>query len=174
MKKNDGYQVLCNWVQSRKANEHPHGSSNVEFPKGRVYREAAILSVRRNADFAYFRDYGVSISGTKYKAIPYGPVPNMYETIFENMAETDVIDIFFESKENGSKKEKLVGRSDRPFNPSLFSTEELHYLKKVANQFSKTPPNEIVEISHNELAWIENEQHKNFISYEYALDLKAV
>jgi putative zinc finger/helix-turn-helix YgiT family protein len=126
------------------------------------------------ADFAYFRDYGVSISGTKYKAIPYGPVPNMNETIFENMAETDVIDIFFESKENGSKKEKLVGRSDRPFDPSLFPPEELQYLEKVANQFSKTTPNEIVEISHKELAWIENERNKNFISYEFALELKAV
>lgn len=126
------------------------------------------------ADFAYFRDYGVSISGTKYKAIPYGPVPNMYETIFENMAETDVIDIFFESKENGIKREMLVGRADRPFNPSLFSQEELQYLERVANQFSKTSPNEIVEISHREVAWIENELKRKFISYEYALELKAV
>jgi len=126
------------------------------------------------SDFAFFRDYGVSISGTKYKAIPYGPVPNMYETVFENMAETDIIDIFFESKDNGSKKEKLVGRSDRPFNPDLFSPEELQYLEKVANQFSKTTPNDIVAISHKEPAWIENEEKRSFISYEYALEMKGV
>jgi hypothetical protein len=87
------------------------------------------------ADFDYFRDYGVSIIGTKYNAIPYGHVPNMYGTIFENLAEPDIIDLFFESKENRSKKEKLLGRSSRPFNPDLFSSEELQYLENLDIRF---------------------------------------
>lgn len=104
------------------------------------------------------------------QAIPYGLLPDMFDAIFENMAETNFIDIFFESE----KKEKLIGRSDRPFNPNLFPSEELQYLERVANQFSKTTPNEIVEISHKELAWIENELKREFISYEYALELEDV
>jgi len=125
------------------------------------------------ADFSKFREFGNSISGAKYKAINYGPVPNMYETIFENLAVNDMIDICFESKENGSKMEKLVGRADRQFQADLFSEDELHTLEKVVAIFQHTSPKEIVEISHREIGWLENENTKQFISYEYALELKA-
>ncbi len=126
------------------------------------------------ADFSFFKYFGNSISGIKYKAIPYGPVPNMYETIFENLAITDTIDIIFEPKENGSRKEKLVGRSDRPFNPDLFNPNELSCLEKVVLRFKDVSPREIVEISHYEPAWLENEKNRDFISYEFAIDLKAL
>jgi len=126
------------------------------------------------ADFTFFRDFGVSISGIKYRAIPYGPVPNMYETIFENLAVSDVIDILFEEKENGSKIEKLIGREDRPFKSGLFSSEEISYLEKVAMTFERISARDIVEISHKEIGWIENQHDRTFISYEFALELKAI
>lgn len=126
------------------------------------------------ADFTFFRDFGVSISGIKYKAIPYGPVPNMYETIFENLAVTDIIDILFEEKGDGSKKEKLIGRKDRPFKSALFSSDEITYLEKVATTFELISARDIVEISHREIGWIENQNERTFISYEFAMELKAI
>ena len=126
------------------------------------------------ADFGFFKNFGISISGHPYKAIPYGPVPNMYETIFENLAETGCIDILFESGESGSKREKLIGKTDRPFNADLFSKEEISCLEKIAEKFKDTSASELVQISHLEKGWIENEPGKNLISYEFALDLKAV
>jgi uncharacterized phage-associated protein len=126
------------------------------------------------ADFLYFRNYGNSISGVKYKAIDYGPVPNMFETIFENLAENDIVDILYENKAEGYRIEKLVGREDRPFNPEVFTEEELTILEKIAFQFKEISTNKIVEISHLESGWLENIQGKQFISYEYAIELKAV
>jgi putative zinc finger/helix-turn-helix YgiT family protein len=126
------------------------------------------------ADFMCFRDQGASMSGTQYKAIPYGPVPNKFQTLFENLAETDVIDIFYTPLDNGGRKEQLIGRADRPFKANLFSETEIDILETVAMKFKDTTPSEIVDISHKELAWLENEASRSFIPYEYALDLKAL
>lgn len=76
--------------------------------------------------------------------------------------------------DNGSRKEKLIGRVDRPFNPTLFTEKELSFLDKVASTFIDTTPRDIVEISHKEKGWIENETARNFIPYDYALELKAL
>jgi len=125
-------------------------------------------------DFLCFRELGVGMSGIRYKAIPYGPVPDKFQTLFENLAETGIIDIIYSSLDNRSRKEKLVGREDRPFNPILFREEEIGFLEKVANTFKDTTPGEIVEISHKEVGWIENESGKNFIPYDCALALNAL
>lgn len=126
------------------------------------------------ADFLCFRETGVSMSGTQYKAIPYGPVPDKFQTLFENLAETDVIDLLYTPLDNGNRKEKLIGREDRPFNPNLFSTVEISCLEKVASKFIDTTPTDIVEISHKEKGWIENEAARSFIPYDFALELKAL
>ncbi|MCE7057356.1 DUF4065 domain-containing protein [Algoriphagus sp. AGSA1] len=126
------------------------------------------------ADFLCFRELGLSMSGVRYKAIPYGPVPDKFQTLFENLSETEVIDIFYTPLDTGNRKEKLVGREDRPFNSTLFSKSEISLLEKVANTFMNTTPSEIVEISHKEVGWIENEAVRNFIPYDYALELKAL
>ena len=126
------------------------------------------------ADFLCFRELGVSMSGIRYKAIPYGPVPDKFQTLFENLAETYVIDIFYTLSDNGGRKEKLIGRPDRPFNPTLFTATEISFLEKVAATFFVTTPSDIVEISHKEVGWIENESGKNFIAYDYALELNAL
>ncbi len=126
------------------------------------------------ADFMCFRDQGVSMSGTQYKAIPYGPVPNKFQTLFENLAEIDVIDIFYTPLDNGGRKEQLIGRAERPFKANLFSKTEIDILEAVAMKFKDTTASEIVDISHKELAWLENEVNRSFIQYEYALDLKAL
>jgi len=126
------------------------------------------------ADFANFRQSGHSISGGKYKAISYGPVPNSFESIFESLAKQDVIDLIYEELPEGGQKQFLKGRQDRPFNKEKFSESELGVLDLVKEKFNKTKPYEIVEISHQERAWIENEKSKTFISYSYAFELTGV
>lgn len=126
------------------------------------------------ADFLCFRELGVSMSGARYKAIPYGPVPDKFQTLFENLAETGVIDLVYIPMDNGGRKEKLIGREDRPFNLNLFTETEISFLEQIVARFIDTSPSDIVEISHKEIGWLANEAAKNFIPYDYALELKAV
>lgn len=126
------------------------------------------------ADFEMFRCYGQSITGTVFKAIPYGPVPNNFESIFERLAVQDIIDLDYEDLPNGGQKQYLKGRKDRTFQKDIFSNEELIVLERVKDRFKNVKPKEIVEISHLEPAWIENQLNKDFINYQFALELKGL
>lgn len=126
------------------------------------------------ADFLMFKQTCFSISGVRYNAINMGPVPHNFQSIFEYIANEDAIDIYYNEFPNGGFGEQFVARADRPFNASLFSEQELTVLQKVATTFEKTSTNEIIELSHLEKAWKENEQTKNVISYEYAFELKQL
>jgi putative zinc finger/helix-turn-helix YgiT family protein len=126
------------------------------------------------SDYGMFKYTGQSISGTRYKAIPYGPVPHRFESIFEKISGEDIIDIWYDDLPNGGRKEKLEGRADRPFNSSLFNETELEIMAKVANLFRPLKAFQVVDISHEEQGWIDNQESKSFISYHYAIDLKGI
>lgn len=126
------------------------------------------------SDFGMFKASGQSISGAMYKAIPYGPVPNHFETLYERLSVEDVIDNEYEDLKDGGQREFLKGRKDRPFNQDLFTIEELRMLGHISQKFKKTKASKIVQISHEEEAWIANQESKSFISYNYALELKGV
>jgi hypothetical protein len=126
------------------------------------------------ADFLMFKETCFSISGMRYNAINMGPVPHNFQSIFEYLANKDEIDINYSEFSNGGFGEQFIARSDRPFNSSLFNEMELDVLKKIVATFKTTTTNDIIEISHLEKAWKENEQAKNVISYEYAFELKQL
>jgi len=126
------------------------------------------------ADFAMFKQHGQSISGGRYRAIPYGPVPKSFESVFERLANTNVIDIKYEALKDGGQKQFLAGHQARTFNKALFTPQELAVLEQVKAKFEHTKPYEIVALSHQEEGWQANEQARALISYHYALDLKAL
>lgn len=126
------------------------------------------------ADFLNFKQSCYSISGVRYKALEMGPVPNNFQSIFEYITNTDEIDILYLSFPNGNKGEQFKARKDRPFNPDLFSKNELGILEIVATVFKPTRTNEIIELSHQEEGWKKNEKNKSIISYEYAFELNQM
>jgi hypothetical protein len=103
-----------------------------------------------------------------------GPVPNNFQSIFEKLEKEDVIDCFYEDLPDGSQMEEFKGRDDRPFNPELFSEIELKTLNKIAKRFKVVSTKKIVKLSHEEMGWIENQEAKTRINYNYAFDLKAI
>ncbi len=125
------------------------------------------------ADNYAFSQTGYSISGSKYRAIERGPVPYRYESIFDELAENNVIDIFFEDKGEFTTK-LLKGRDDRPFNKSLFSEAELQILNKIADKFKNSSIKEIVDLSHEEIAWKNNIASRQLISYQYSAILRGI
>lgn len=126
------------------------------------------------ADFLMFKQSCFSISGVRYHAIDMGPVPYNFQSIFEYLANEDEIDIHYIEFPNGGIGEQFMTRIDRPFNSALFSELELDVLQKIVATFKTTSTNDIIELSHLEKAWKENEKSKNVISYEYAFELKQI
>lgn len=66
--------------------------------------------------------------------------------------------------------EQFLSVPNRAFNVDLFTDNELEMLKTVAQMFSDTDTKRIIELSHQEKAWVENQNNKNFIDYKYSFD----
>lgn len=126
------------------------------------------------SDFLMFKQSCFSISGVRYSAIPMGPVPHNFQSIFEFLANQGEIDINYTQFPQGYTGEQFKAKKDRPFNASLFTGEELEVLTKVSSKFKSTSTNGIIEFSHLEEAWKKNERDKTVISYEYAFDLNQI
>jgi putative zinc finger/helix-turn-helix YgiT family protein len=123
------------------------------------------------ADFAMHKQSAFSISGIRYKAIPMGPVPNNYNSLYEYLANQDTFDIHSKQFSDGGTGEQFILKSNRTFNEALFTTEEINILHLVAERFKNTSTQEIIDISHQEEGWKQNKDTKNFIDYKYAFDL---
>jgi len=58
------------------------------------------------------------------------------------------------------------------FNPDLFDAEELAVMAQVVQEFQHVTAKNLIEMSHQEKSWLENEREKQLISYQkYAFDL---
>jgi putative zinc finger/helix-turn-helix YgiT family protein len=125
------------------------------------------------ADFVCFRNTAQSLSGLKYVAIPYGPVPDEYEILFGVLSDKKIIDFNWQMTEYGEVAQ-LLASPNQKFDPTLFTSAELETLEFVANKFKNTSTREIVDISHKEPAWIENKDGNKTISFEYAFSMETV
>lgn len=121
------------------------------------------------SDFLCFKESGRGLSGLSYKAIDYGPVPQRYSTIYDNVGGVDAQIIEFS---NGNSGKKIIATEG--FNRELFSDFEISILERVFNRFKDDNAGKISEMSHKEDAWIENKQTKSMIRYDYGFKLKAL
>lgn len=120
-------------------------------------------------DFLHYKHNAVSISGTRYRAINMGPVPNNYDSIFDYIESTNAIKIIKKENDWGYSKE-FVGNKD--FDSEKFTEKELEILDKVYQEFKCKNTTEIIEKSHLEDAWKDNfENGKSLIDYKYAFNL---
>lgn len=126
------------------------------------------------ADFSHYRHTGYSISGMRYSAINLGPVPDNFQTLFEQIARADYVDIHTHQIGDNGVGEQFVPNSHHKFNEELFTDEEKGTLQKVANTFRQARNvQEIIDISHEEDGWKKNKDDKKLISYEDAFSLKV-
>lgn len=126
------------------------------------------------ADFAMFKHSAYSISGAQYRAIPLGPVPDNFEGIFDYIARQNHVEIDYTTFANGSIGEQFKPISNRKFDSGMFTDKELNILESITKKFYNSSAKEIIDISHEESAWKENEKGRKIIDYNYAFDLRKV
>ena len=126
------------------------------------------------ADFAMYRQTGYSISGISYRAIPMGPVPNNFSSLFEYMVNSDQIGINCTSFPDGGIGEQFIALPNRAFSSEIFSAGELEVLNGIAKRFADACTQNIIDLSHQEKAWSENEKDRNLIDYRYGFELVGV
>jgi putative zinc finger/helix-turn-helix YgiT family protein len=126
------------------------------------------------ADAYHYKYNGYSISGTRYRAIQMGPVPHNFQSVFEYMANADIVNVWETEFDNGGCGEQFKSNQKNKFDATLFEENELHTLEIVAKELKNKKTKELIELSHKEKGWKENEKKHGIISYDYAFDLKGI
>lgn len=125
------------------------------------------------SDFLNYRRTGYSISGVAYRAIPFGPVPAEYEKLYVKLKDDELANVELIEFKDGNYGEAV--RPIKAFEEDAFSSSELSTLNAVVEKFAKCNTKQIVSISHQEKAWLDNEPDHDLISYQkYAFELQAI
>lgn len=140
----------------------------VYFAKALTPSKVSLNKLFFYTDFYHFQKYGVSITGSKYRAIDFGPVPTIYGDLLSFAKKNNFVDIKLEWKGDFLAE---IFEAKKDFNITLFSNEELQILDNVKEKFKSFSAKKITEYSHKEKAWLENKEKKGIIEYKYAYDL---
>lgn len=118
------------------------------------------------ADFHHYRQTGRSISGLRYRAIQYGPVPEHYDTIYDNIAG---IEKTYEITTYGTESTS-ISLTTEPTMTEL-TEPEVNTLNTIFTSIGNLKARDIVELSHKETAWLNNYAAHGLISYNDAFEL---
>jgi uncharacterized phage-associated protein/transcriptional regulator with XRE-family HTH domain len=120
-------------------------------------------------DFYHYRQYGQAISGLRYHAIQFGPVPARWDKVYALVDDVEQELIAFDSSRMGTK---LVS-SQKP-DLTCLTSQEVETLQKVAQRFKNSSSKEISATSHDEEAWIHFVGKKEYIDFNMAFKLRAL
>ena len=123
------------------------------------------------SDFGHYKNHASSITGCRYAAIARGPVPDKFRSLFEKMENDFFIDIKYVEYPNGMVGEKFLTNENYSFKDELFNSTEMNMMEKVKDFFKGKTTKDVVEVSHEESAWLDNQENKSLINYNYAFDL---
>ena len=151
-----------------------------EIPDYKKYREMIIETLRRYtsyagksatktllakliylADFAWYYEHLQPMSGMKYRRLQYGPVPDQYFRIIDDLINEGKI-----SLEVGNEAQWLnLTRSAQDIPSQYLSVSELELIDRIAKKWKDSNTKEIVHFTHTQLPWqICREQE--YIPYE--------
>lgn len=120
-------------------------------------------------DFFSYRECGKSMTGLRYKAIQYGPVPVRWDRIYSFYEDINQEIVVFSDGREGT-----MLTSNLSPDLSDLSEEEQRILEAVYLRFQNESPTKISETSHQEEAWKKYINRDEIISFDMAFCLKAI
>lgn len=135
-----------------------------------VVLKTKLLKEMFYCDFLSYKNIGKSITGLEYKKFQYGPVPNNYELILQNLIDKNIISL--NKKINNDYEYNEIKNIEKP-NIKEFTDEEIAIINRVVEYFKKYNSKNIVDYSHKEKAFTETNENE-YISYDYAFDLEDI
>jgi transcriptional regulator with XRE-family HTH domain len=119
-----------------------YGASAHGIPKTKL---AKLLYL---ADFANYFNELEPMSGVKYRRMEYGPVPDVFFSMTDDLLEQGKIGI--EILDRGAQ---MVSLKSRDVSDDQLSDSEKDLIKKVCESWKERPTEEIVNFTHEQLPW---------------------
>ena len=103
------------------------------------------------ADFAWYYEHLTSMSGMQYRKIQYGPVPDTYFRLVDELYEDGKLAVDTETADGAM----LISQSASGERESLdmLSTEERELISTIGKKWKKNRTQEIVDFAHNQLPY---------------------
>jgi DNA-binding XRE family transcriptional regulator len=101
------------------------------------------------ADFAWYYENLVSMSGMQYKKFEYGPVPDIYFRVLDEMYSKGEIAI---EQKGGAMLVSLSRGGEREEVKNL-NPEETDLIKKISKKWEDKNTQEIVDFTHKQMPW---------------------
>lgn len=120
------------------------------------------------ADFKHYKEYTVSISGSQYAHLPFGPAPEHYEFYIAALQDEEKA-IQIEERIFPNYVGEYLTAIKEP-NLGSFATTELKILATVKEHFAELTASAISKLSHEEEGF-KRTKNGDRISYEYAASL---
>ncbi len=120
------------------------------------------------SDFRNFRKTGQSISGLKYRALTFGPVPDHYDTIYDNVPNLDKNLI----EAHGMVSTLLSFSLNSSFD-ELSETEKAT-IEEVVEKLRPMSVSKVIKESHKESCWKDNSLSYSYIPYDEAFSLRLI
>lgn len=117
-------------------------------------------------DFLAFKRRGLGITGLKYRAMQFGPVPQDWGRLYGSLQGITMEECMVSDNTNGIK----LQMTEQPDDSSL-DDFEMGIIKDVIAQFKTMNARDISEFSHRERGWLDNQSDRTPIDYNYAFDL---
>lgn len=138
-----------------------------------IHKHGEVFQTKLNklmfyADFFHYRKTGLSISGLQYRALNFGPVPDHYATIYDNVP--------------GLGKKLIEAHDmvstllicDAICNCDNLSDAEKESIDYVVEKLRPFSVSQIIEASHEETGWLACSVAHAHIAYDEAFDLKLL
>ncbi len=123
------------------------------FHDGRVTK-TKLAKLLYLADFAWYYDHLESMSGMQYKKFAYGPVPDAFFRVLDELEGEGKINI--DRTKEGDKDVFLISESESNANEgtAAISAEERALMEKIAAKWKDKRTREIVNFTHNQLPYM--------------------
>ena len=175
----DEYSALYRIVYPDNSRGILNGYGNTSIPKlfdmvgYIVEKHGEVFPTKLNklmfySDFYHYRKTGQSISGLKYRALNFGPVPEHYATIYDNVPNLDKRLI----EAHDMVSTLFSFHSDSSFGE--LSEEEKESIAFIVERLKPLSVSKIIAASHQERCWKNNSLSHGYIHYDEAFDLQLV
>ena len=107
-----------------------------------------LLKLLNYSDMLFYKENGISISGTRYIHLPYGPVPQDFDLLFGLLTPNHIAHVHVVYK-NGYEKHQVI--PDHKLMDGVLSDREIKVLERINEKFAAFGSVEISNYSHNEV-----------------------
>jgi transcriptional regulator with XRE-family HTH domain len=117
------------------------------------------------ADFAWYYYHLESMSGMSYRRIEFGPVPDAYFSLVEDLEQKGHINVTQVARDGYHMYELAEARGSMRTPLSLLSKKELALIHDIWTKWKDANTNEIVNFTHNQMPY-QFAEDNSIVSYE--------